>query len=84
MHALGYVEGRNVSIRAWWGEGSGERIQRLGREILRSGPDIVVASGGLSLFALLRARVLLPIVFSLSADPLEGGLIASFARPGAA
>jgi len=82
MRELDWVEGRNLAIESWWGEGSGERIARMAGDIVRSQPAVIVAAGGLALFALVRARVTAPIVFSISADPVEAGLIESFARPG--
>jgi putative tryptophan/tyrosine transport system substrate-binding protein len=82
MHALGYVEGRNLVLDAWWGEGSHERVAQLVPEIERSAPAVIVAAGGLTLFALLRAKVKLPIVFSISADPVEAKIVDSFSHPG--
>lgn len=71
MRDLRYVEGRDLAIDTWWGDGSGERVQQMADDIVRSQPDIIVAAGGLALFPLLRAGVKLPIVFSISADPVE-------------
>jgi len=51
-------------------------------EMLRSQPDVVLASGGLALGALIRTGVKLPIVFSVSADPVVAGFVQSFALPG--
>jgi len=82
LRDLGYVENRNVVIDVWAGDGSAERIEAMAGDVVRSRPDIVVAAGGLALFALLRARVELPIVFSISADPVEAKIVDSFARPG--
>lgn len=82
MRDLGYVEGRNLAIEAWWGEGSGERVVQMAGEIVRSQPQVIVASGGLAFFALKRAGVKGPFVFSISADPVEAKAADSFARPG--
>jgi putative tryptophan/tyrosine transport system substrate-binding protein len=82
MSELGYVEGRDLVIDPWWGEGSREQIQKLVPEILSAQPDVLLASGGLALGALMRASVTLPIVFSVSADPVAAGWVQSFARPG--
>ncbi len=81
LSELGYVEGRNLVIDAWWGEGSREQVEKLVPEILRAQPDVVLASGGLALGALIRAGVKLPVVFSVSADPVEAKFVQSFARP---
>jgi len=82
MRDLGYVEGRDLSVEAWWGEGSGERVAEMASDIVRWQPQVVVASGGLAFFALRRSGVKLPTVFSISADPVEARAVDSFARPG--
>ena len=51
-------------------------------DVVRSRPGVIVAAGGLALFALKRAGATTPIVFSISADPVEAKLIESYARPG--
>src|SRR5215510_9659841 len=56
LRDLGYVEGRDLVIEIWSGEGSGERIMAMADEILASRPDLIVAAGGLALFALLKAK----------------------------
>ena len=82
MRELGYAEGRDLVIQPWWGQGSGERVEQLASDIVGSQPDVIVAAGGLALFPLIRAGVKTPIVFSISADPVEAKIIESFARPG--
>lgn len=81
MRELGYVEGRNVTVESWSGNGSGERVAQMAAEVVRSRPDVIVAAGGLALFPLLRAGVTEPIVFSISADPIEAKIVDSMARP---
>jgi putative ABC transport system substrate-binding protein len=82
LRDLGHVEGKTVAIEVWSGDGSGERVGRMASEIVASRPDVVVAAGGLALFPLVRAGVKLPIVYSVSADPVEARIAESFARPG--
>jgi putative ABC transport system substrate-binding protein len=82
LRELGRVEGSRLKIEPWWGEGSAERMTQLAAEVVRSQPAIVVASGGLAVFALRGAGATMPIVFSMSADPVQAGVIESFARPG--
>jgi putative ABC transport system substrate-binding protein len=82
MRDTGYVEGRNLVLDVWLGDGSGERVIAMVPDIVRSQPDIIVAAGGLALFPLVRAGVTTPIVFSISADPVEARIVDSFARPG--
>lgn len=82
LRELGYVEGRSVAIDVWSGDGSGERVQAMAADIVASKPDVIVAAGGLALFPLVRAGVKLPIVFSISADPVDAKIVESYARPG--
>ena len=44
LRALGYVDGRNVSLERRWSEGFTERVAPLLAELLRTKPDVVVAS----------------------------------------
>ena len=81
MRELGHVEGRNLRIDAWWGEGSSERLQRMAGEITGTQPDIVLAQGA-ALGAMLRAGVKRPIVFVISANPVAAKYVESYARPG--
>jgi putative tryptophan/tyrosine transport system substrate-binding protein len=82
MRELGYVEGRNLRLVAFWGDGSAERVRAVVPGMLGARPDVIVAAGGLALFALIAAGVRLPVVFSMSADPVEAKIVESFARPG--
>src|SRR5256712_3398264 len=82
MRDLGYVEGKNLVIDTWWGEGSSERLEQMAGDIVRARPDVIVTGSGLAVLPMMRAGVKLPIVFVLSADPVEAKIVASFARPG--
>ena len=49
---------------------------------MRARPDVIVTGSGVAVLPMMRAGVKLPIVFVLSADPVEAKVVASFARPG--
>ena len=83
LAALGYVEGRNIVFEHRYAEGRPERLPDLASDLVRAKPDVIVAAGGdVAPFAK-RATATIPIVMITSADPVEGGLVASLARPGA-
>jgi putative tryptophan/tyrosine transport system substrate-binding protein len=81
MRERGYDENRNLRIDTWWGEGSTERLQTMASEILNAQPEVFLTQGA-ALGAMLRAGVKKPIVFVISANPVEAKFVASYARPG--
>jgi len=82
MRELGYTEGKNLIIDKWWGDGSEEKLAQQIDAIVRSQPTVIVAQGGLALHPLMVARVRVPIVFGISAEPVDAKIAESFARPG--
>src|SRR4030095_7483667 len=82
MRELGYTEGKNLVIETWWGEGSSERLDQMAGDIGRARPEVIVTGSGLAVLPMMRAGLKLPIVFVISADPVEAKIVASFARPG--
>jgi putative ABC transport system substrate-binding protein len=63
-------------------EGDLARIQAYTAELVRSAPDVIVASSTPVIAALKQATATIPIVFSVVNDPLGQGFVASLARPG--
>lgn len=82
LGALGYVEGRNILFEHRYAEGRPERLGDLASDLVRAKPDLIIAAGGdVAPFAR-RATATIPIVMITSADPVQGGLVTSLARPG--
>ena len=82
MRELGYVEGRNIAIDFRYAEGNPERLPGIAADIVQLKPDVLFALGGeVAPFAVKATREI-PIVFSVSVDPVSTGLVASLARPG--
>jgi ABC-type uncharacterized transport system substrate-binding protein len=82
LSALGYVEGQNILFEHRYAEGRPERLPNLASDLVRSNPDLIIAAGGdVAPFAKQATRTI-PIVMITSADPVQGGLVASLARPG--
>jgi len=82
LAGLGYVEGRNIVFEHRYADGKPERLGDLASDLVRARPDVIIAAGGdVAPFAA-RATAVIPIVMITSADPVEGGLVASLARPG--
>lgn len=82
MAELGYVEGKNLVINTWWGEGSGERLALMTEAILAQQPDVIVTQGGGALGPILRSGTKKPVVFGMSADPVMARVVDGYARPG--
>jgi putative tryptophan/tyrosine transport system substrate-binding protein len=82
LAGLGYIEGRNIVFEHRYAEGRPERLADLARDLVRAQPDVIVAAGGdVAPFAK-QATTTIPIVMITSADPVQGGLVTSLARPG--
>ena len=80
LRDLGYVEGQNITIEYRSGEGSA-RLADLATELAQLKVDVLVAQGAAARPAKTAAGAV-PIVFGISGDPVEGGFVASLARPG--
>jgi putative tryptophan/tyrosine transport system substrate-binding protein len=74
--------GRNMQIDIRWGEDDVERERKSAMELVALAPDIIFASGTLSVAALKPISGKLPIVFVAVTDPLGAGFVDSLARPG--
>jgi putative ABC transport system substrate-binding protein len=78
---LGYVENQNLSISTRYAAGQLDRLPALAGELLREGPDVLLAVGGGSVKAVRALTTKLPIVMFGNFDPVAMGLVASLARP---
>jgi len=82
LQQLGWTDGGNMRIDTRWGEDDVERERRYATELLALGPDVILASGTLSVAPLQRSSRTLPIVFVGVVDPVGGGIVDNLARPG--
>ena len=82
LQELGWTDGRNIRIDTRWTAGDTDRMRRHAAELVALAPDVILASGGTVVGALLEASRTTPIVFTLTVDPVGAGFVASLARPG--
>ena len=81
MEQLGWTVGRNIQIEYRWAAGSADDLPKYAAELTALAPEVIIAAGGTSLGALLRATHTVPIVFAIVPDPVGSGFVASLARP---
>jgi len=82
LQQLGWSDGRNVRIDIGWGEDDVDRERKHAVELIALAPDIMLASGTLSLAAVQQVTRSLPIVFVNVIDPVGAGFVDTLARPG--
>lgn len=83
MRELDYVEGRNLVVRRGAaGDGRPDRLPEFVTGFLRNGVDVIVTTSTHETQAAKQATSTIPIVMTLSPDPVRQGLVASLGRPG--
>jgi putative tryptophan/tyrosine transport system substrate-binding protein len=81
LRRLGYIEGKNLVVERFSGEGRVDHYPELAREAAARYPDVIfVVTNGMA-DVLKEATSTIPIV-ALTAEPVQGGLVTSMARPG--
>jgi putative ABC transport system substrate-binding protein len=81
IEKLGWTEGRNIRIDYHWAAAGADRL-RAAASMVASAPDAILADSTVILAALKSVTQTVPIVFVQVPDPVQGGFVASLARPG--
>src|SRR6516164_5311918 len=79
---VGWAEGRNVRIEMRAGAGNASAARKYAAELVAFAPDVILAVGGSTIAPLLEATHTVPIVFTITADPVGNGYVDSLAQPG--
>jgi putative tryptophan/tyrosine transport system substrate-binding protein len=82
LQDLGWNVGRNLHIDYRWSHGDADRLRAHAVELVALGPDVLLATSGVSILPLVQASRSVPIVFAQTIDPVGLGVVESLSRPG--
>jgi putative tryptophan/tyrosine transport system substrate-binding protein len=82
LRELGWTPGVDILIEYRYAEGEVERLPVLAAELVQLPVDVIVARGGAAIRAAQQATATIPIVMSVTSDPVAQGFIASLGQPG--
>jgi ABC-type uncharacterized transport system substrate-binding protein len=82
LAALGFVEGKNLTIVFRYGDDDLGKVRGLADELARAPVDLIVVQGEAAL-EIKSMNLPTPVVYAYSADPVIAGLAQSLARPNA-
>ncbi len=80
LRERGYIEGQNLILSLRYAPGEPEALRAVISELTRDKVDLAVSSG--PAIRAMRAVTDIPVLFAISGDPVELGLVKSLARPG--
>src|SRR5262245_42015811 len=78
----GWLEGQNLVIEWRHAGESAERLAALAAELVQLRVDVLVAGDSRAIPAVQRATKTIPIVMTVSSDPVASGYVTSLAQPG--
>jgi putative tryptophan/tyrosine transport system substrate-binding protein len=79
---LGYRVGDNVLIEYRFANGDMKRLPALAADLVQLGVEIIVTGNNANTVAAMKATASIPIVMTVSVDPVGAGFVANLARPG--
>ena len=80
LSGLGYVEGQNLRVERYSGQGRTDRYPELAQQVISARPDVIFCTSLRLALNFKKATTTIPVV-ALTADPILGGLVPSLARP---
>jgi putative ABC transport system substrate-binding protein len=78
---IGYVDGRNVTYEIRVAEGDMRKVPALARELVATKPDVLICATGEAAELLATETGKIPIVVTVTVDPISNGLSTSMSRP---
>jgi len=82
LHALGYVDGRNLRIEYRFASDQEQRLPALAAELAQANVDVIVTAATPAVSAAMGATTTIPIVMQSAADPVGSGFVKDLGRPG--
>jgi putative ABC transport system substrate-binding protein len=82
LRALGYVEGQNLHIERRFAQNNLDALPALAAELTQLKVAVIVAGDSQALRSAWETTKTIPIVMTVSADPVGAGFVASLSRPG--
>jgi putative ABC transport system substrate-binding protein len=83
LRELGFIERQNFTIEGRYAAGRLDALYPFAQELVRLNVDVIATGATPAAKAAQRATSTIPIVIVDPGDPVEAGLVASLARPGA-
>lgn len=81
LREFGWIDGKNVVIDVHWAPAY--EFPQIAASLVKRDPAVIVGTCIPSTRAAKNATTTIPVVMSVNGDPVESGLVASLARPGA-
>ena len=82
LQQAGWTVGQNIRVDYRFGAGNPDTLRKQAAEFVAMNPEVVMAHSSAAVAPLLQESRTIPIVFTLVADPVGAGYVASLARPG--
>ncbi|HEX7232118.1 MAG TPA: ABC transporter substrate-binding protein [Candidatus Binatia bacterium] len=80
---LGWIEGQNITIEYRFADSTDDkRLKELAANLVHLKVDLIVATAPPAALAAKNSTATIPIVMTVSGDPVRAGLAASLAQPG--
>ena len=80
LQSLGWIEGRSIEIDYRQVDDI-RQLDATAHEVVASKPDVILVMPTPAMEAMWKATRTIPVVFGNVSDPVEGGFVASLARP---